>query len=391
MKRFALFIPSALLVTAIGFGVVSGDTPKPGAKADEKKATEKPKSSDKADSSATDRDEKKSASPEQAADEQAIRKSAETYLKAYHDGNAKDAAAHFTKDAEYVDEDGNVYQGRQAIEELLDACFKRNPGSEMDIDIQSIKFISPGVALEDGTAVVARSADSEPAISHYSAVHVKTDGKWQIASVRERFPKDRRQHRSQLAQLNWLQGEWVDEDRDTSVYFICAPIDNGNFLMRAFAMHVNGEQVISGSQRIGWDPLSGKLKTWIFDSEGGYGEGFWFRDDDRWVMKAIGVTASGEMASMTSIYKMLNDQTMTWQSVDHEVGGIRLPDSDVITIVRRAEAPQIQDETGLKGKVDDEIRLKPSLQEKTKPEDNSKAKPDQESRPKNGDQKPKSK
>ena len=38
-------------------------------------------------------------------------------------------------------------------------------------------------------------------------------------------------------------------------------------------MKTGGMPVLSGTQRIGWDPLNRQFKTWIFDSEGGHAEG----------------------------------------------------------------------------------------------------------------------
>lgn len=364
MKRSAFILSSATLLTAaIGFGVAIGGNPQTKDAAPAQGAAKTKEEPQKADRSTADRDEKKG-SNQKSADEDAIRETAESYAKAFRDGDAKAAASHFTVDAEYMDEHGNTYEGRKAIEELLAECFKRNPEADMEIDIGEIRFISPGVAVEDGSLTVSQD-DGDTIDTQYTAIHVKTDGKWQVASVREKSPKDRRQHRTQLNQLSWLQGEWIDEDRDSTAFFVCAPVDNGNFLLREFAVVVDGQPAISGSQRIGWDPVSGKLRTWIFDSEGGYGEGFWFRDDDRWILKAVGVTSDGKMASSTSIYKKINDHTMTWQSVDHEVGGVRLPDSDVITIVRRAEPPSVQNESELKSKVES-TPAKPATETKDK-------------------------
>jgi hypothetical protein len=62
------------------------------------------------------------------------------------------------------------------------------------------------------------------------------------------------------------------------------------------------------------------------------------------VLKSTGVTADGQTASSTSIYTFVNAHTMTWQSVDHEIAGVELPDSEVVTIVRQAPAPVIADE-----------------------------------------------
>jgi uncharacterized protein (TIGR02246 family) len=276
---------------------------------------------------------------ERSADEDAIRQTNDSFLKAYGQGDAKSAAAHFTADAEYVDESGNVFQGREAIEESLSEFFAANPGCQLEMSINTIRFISPGVAVEDGRTKITRPESSVSVDSHYTTVHVKANGKWLAASVRDHAPKDRRQHRAQLQQLEWLVGNWVDEGDDSLVAFSCQAVDNGNFLVRQFTVVIAGQEAMSGTQRIGWDPLTGKLRAWIFDSEGGSGEGTWHRDGEDWVLKSTGVTADGEAASSTSIYRYVNDHTMTWQSVHHEIAGVQQPDSDVVTLVRAAPAP----------------------------------------------------
>ena len=63
------------------------------------------------------------------------------------------------------------------------------------------------------------------------------------------------------------------------------------------------------------------------------------RDGDTWVLKANGVTADGQTAYSTSIYTFVNAHTMTWQSVHLEIGGVQLPDSPVVQIVRQGPAP----------------------------------------------------
>lgn len=274
-----------------------------------------------------------------SADEEAIRQMDDAFLKAYGLGDAKLVAAHFTADAEYVDELGNVFQGRAAIEDSMIEFFAENPGCKLEMNVDSIRFISPGIAIEDGTTTITRT-EGEPTVeSLYTAVHVKTDGKWLVASVRDHAPKNRRLHRSQLQQLDWLVGDWVDEGDDSVVHFSCQLVDNGNFLLRKFTIQIAGQEAMSGTQRIGWDPLTGKLRAWIFDSEGAYSEGLWHQAGDNWVLKSTGVTADGQTASSTSIYTFVNEHTMTWQSVDHEIAGVQQPDSEVVTIVRQAPSP----------------------------------------------------
>jgi len=276
-----------------------------------------------------------------SADELAIRQMGEAFVKAYAAADAKAVAMHFSDDAEYVDDLGTVFEGRAAIEESLATFFEENPGCQLGMTIDTLRFVSPVIAIEDGTSIVTLKDDPNPIETRYTAVHAKTDGKWQAVSVRDHAPNAHRPHRAHLAQLDWLIGDWVDEGGDAVVAFSCKAVDGENFLLRKFSIQIAGQEAMTGEQRIGWDPLTSKLRTWIFDSEGGYGEGLWHRNGDNWVLKLTGVSADGEPASSTSIYTLVNAHTVTWQSVDHEIAGVQLPDSDVFTIVRSAPVPEL--------------------------------------------------
>ncbi len=282
----------------------------------------------------------KPVSPEQAAAIEEIRLTDESFATAYASGDAAAVAAHFTADAEYVNELGTLFHGRKAIEQTLTEFFAEHPHCTLGMNIDTVRFLSPGVAVEDGsTTITHEEQGSEPVDSHYTTVHVKVDGKWLAASVRDHAPKHRRQHRVELQQLDWLVGDWIDEGDESIVHFSCQLSDRGNFLLRQFSIQIAGQEAMNGTQRIGWDPLTGKLRSWIFDSEGGYGDGLWHRDGEKWVLKTTGTTADGESASSTSIYTRVNDHTMTWQSIDHEIAGVKQPDSEVVTIVRQSPAP----------------------------------------------------
>jgi len=276
-----------------------------------------------------------------SADEDAIRQVDDRFTKAWEAGDAKAAAAQFTEHAEYVDESGTVFAGRAAIENCLSEFFEDNPACKLKMMIDAVRIISPGVAVVDGRSLVTISEALAPVQCHFTSVYVKTDGEWLTASIRDRVPRNLREHSVQLQQLDWLKGDWIDEGDDSIVTFSCESIDNGNFLIRKFSIELAGQEAMTGTQRIGWDPLTGKLRTWIFDSEGAYGEGLWHRDDanDRWILKSAGVMADGQAASSTSIYTFVNEHTMTWQSVDHEIAGIQQPDSEIFTIVRVAPSP----------------------------------------------------
>ncbi len=339
MRRIAVGVVSSLaLMTACL--TVEGQDPK--AKAPAKTVQPAPKGPTLATTvPAKDPAADQTAAPgQQSPAEVAIRLTGETYVKAFNQANSKAVAEHYTPDAEFIDDRGAALQGRTAIEESLKAFFAENPEPKLELKIDSIRFVGPGVAIEDGLTLVSSKKTPEPISTRYTAVHMKLAGKWQVASVRDTAIKSPRQHRAQLRQLDWMLGEWVHEGSDAVVVFNCEPVDNGNFLLRTFTVQIAGQQTMSGSQRIGWDAQVGKFKAWIFDSDGGHSDGYWHRDGDSWVLKSSGVTADGQTASNTSIYQTVNPHTMTFQSVDHEVAGVELPDSVPVKIVRHPPKPE---------------------------------------------------
>jgi uncharacterized protein (TIGR02246 family) len=275
---------------------------------------------------------------------QAIRATGKRFVKEFNEADAKGIAEHFSAEAEYIDVDGNSYEGREEIEKAFESCFAVAPGLRLELLIDQIRLISPTVAIEDGRTIVIPAMGNDAVQTRYSAVHIKQNDEWLVASVRERELSRSQSQRYHLEQLSWLQGDWVDESDGSVVIFHCESLDRGNFLLRKFSIHIAGEPALSGEQRIGWDPLTHKLRTWIFDSEGGYGDGFWFRRGDAWFLKTVGVTGSGEPASSTSIYLPVDENTMRWQSIDHEIGGVPIPDSDPITIVRKSPFPEVKND-----------------------------------------------
>ena len=336
MRPFPTLSGVALSLTLIGFATSDDAVPlKKGAKAPPPATV--PKAADKTKPSAEEPTAPAAAVSKYPADELAIRNSAEAFCKAYCAGDAAAIAELFTEDAEYVDEHGEVYQGRKKISELLTSVFTDQANFQLDVTIDSIRFISPGVAVEDGTTTIM-DTDGLPTHSvRYTAIHVKTDGKWQTASTRDNASVP--EPASLEEQFDWLLGDWVDEADDSVVEFHCSPTLNGKFLSRDFTMKIAGQAAISGTQRIGRDPLTGQLKAWTFDSEGGHGQGTWYHEGENWVLRSTGVSTEGLTVTGTSIFTFIDDHTMTWQAVNHQVDGVLLPDGEIFTLVRKPPNP----------------------------------------------------
>lgn len=274
-------------------------------------------------------------------DELAIRKSAETYMQAYARGDAKAVAAHFTTDGEYVDETGVVTQGRAAIETELVDHFRELPGAKLEIEIESIRFLAPGVAIEDGITHHTHDGAPEPVHNLYTAVHARVEGKWLVASVRDSVAVIDRTQSEELKQLAWLVGDWVDEDEESITKFSCQVADGGNYLIREFTITMEGRNVLTGNQRITWDPRSGQFRSWTFDSDGGFAQGVWHRDKNRWVVKSTGQTAQGESAAMTNVYTLVNDHTVEMETTDFVIDAEVQEVTPRATLVR-APAPRAQ-------------------------------------------------
>lgn len=282
------------------------------------------------------------AASSRADDEKALRKLAADFAKAYNDRDAKALAAQFAPQAEMVDLDGNVIQGRPAIEQSFAAQFE-HPVFTIAVEIESLRFVGNDMAIEDGHLIFTSEDDDANFRTHYTAVHVRDGGRWWVASSRDvTNPNDRVPPHEHLEPLAWFVGDWVEEGGHSIVTTTCRWDETKNYLLTDYTVKIAGQTTMSGTQRIGWDPLTKQIKTWTFDSDGGYGEGYWHRDGDRWLVKLNGVTADGRTGSMTQIHTHLSDHRRTWRAVDRVLGGESLEDIEEITVVRAPPKPKQQ-------------------------------------------------
>lgn len=271
-----------------------------------------------------------------ASDDQAIRAAGQAYAKAYNAGDAKALAALFTADAEYTDEFGNVFKGRAEIEKLFAGIFASSPGAKLEIEPESIRMLGNNVALENGVAR-ATPAHGNPSMTNYSAVQVKQEGHWLIASVRDtkRVPASNEEY---LKALEWLVGQWHAESSDEKLSVRVDWIPNKNFLLRSYSVEKGGKQVRSGTQIIGWDPRIDEITSWHFDSDGGFGEDRWYKRGNRWFIASVGVLRDGAETTATNIITPIDGNSFTWQSTQRAIGGAALPDTEAVKLTRSPAA-----------------------------------------------------
>jgi len=273
-------------------------------------------------------------------DEATIRANVAAFVKAYNARDAKAVANLFAPEAQVIDEDGETTQGREAIEKRVEGTFADAPQGRIQLDVDAIHFLGSALAIETGKATVTTSPGDTPDVSRYSAMHIKSkDGKWLLGFVRETEDTDLTNYQ-RLKPLEWLIGDWVDESPDAVAITSCKWSDNKNFLLSDINIRIQGSNAMRLTQRIGWDPLTKQIKSWLFDSDGGYGESFWTRDRDRWVVKATAVRRDGTTASMTNIYTPTGKDSYTWQTTDRVVAGEVLPPVEIKVVRKPPEAAQ---------------------------------------------------
>jgi uncharacterized protein (TIGR02246 family) len=158
---------------------------------------------------------------DQAEDEAAIRKTDNAYVEAYNKQDAKALAALWSPEAVYVDpETGIEAVGREEIEKEFANTFAELKDSKLEIQVESIQFFSPNVAIENGTARIIRP-DAEPSESMYSALFVKREGNWLLDRVTEEEASDPPapppSNYEHLKELEWMIGSWIDQAEDATV------------------------------------------------------------------------------------------------------------------------------------------------------------------------------
>jgi hypothetical protein len=88
-------------------------------------------------------------------------------------------------------------------------------------------------------------------------------------------------------------------------------------------------------QVIGWDESTKQIRSWVFDSDGGFGDGIWSRKENRWTIKSTGTLPDGGKSSAVQIMTQVDGDSFKWQSVNREVDGELLPNVDEVLIVRK--------------------------------------------------------
>jgi uncharacterized protein (TIGR02246 family) len=266
------------------------------------------------------------ASPEEAAIKEAIA----GYTAAFNKGDAAAVAGYWTEDAEYISDDGTAAKGRAAVADRFKVLFADKQGLTLAVTPTTVKLLGSSAALVDGTAKVT-DPKAGAAASPFESAWVKgADGRWMLSRVRDlSAPDDAETNFDNLKELEWLVGEWASESAAVAVTLSCRWDKNRNFLVQDQTVKVGGKDAVTVTKYIGWDSAEGRMRSWVFDSEGGFGSGMFTRSGNEWTEEVEFRNRGGSDGSARNLWRFGDDTHFEWKAVDRELDGQPVADAAV--------------------------------------------------------------
>lgn len=271
-----------------------------------------------------------------------LQKAALEFVTAYNEKDAEALSLLFTKDGEMTTLKGEgLTSGREAIKARYERHFAGGGIPNLSIEVDSVRLVAPGLAIEDGTAHFTPDGDlNEPprSVTYTAVLHQDGEGNWKIASSRSL--QDVSDAAANLADLaKDLNGEWTCfNDQGVRLDLAFGWDQSGKFLSGDLLVSAADSEPQKGRIRIGWNAARKSIVSWMFDAEGGVTQGVWTAVEDGWVVRSEGTTSDGE--SLTANQKITKDgnDTMVWNISNRMLDGDQIPDSN-LRFVRPAPTP----------------------------------------------------
>lgn len=266
------------------------------------------------------------------ADKKAIRNAVQAYQEAYNQRDDVKLSALWSSNASYLNPiTGESAEGREAIEKLFKERFAKGEKKHLEIEIKNIEFPNEEEAIENGVIKVTVPDQPEQQMA-YEVKFIKENGKWLVNAINEIKLQESISHFEQLKDLEWLVGKWEDSDDNVQILFNNQWDKYKNFITVNFKMNIYDQDDIEGKQIIAWDPVKDAIRSWVFDSDGGFGEGTWKKTDKSWYATMHYTLGDGRIASSINIYTPVDNHSYTFASVEREVDGEILPDMNPVTV-----------------------------------------------------------
>jgi uncharacterized protein (TIGR02246 family) len=269
-----------------------------------------------------------------ATDQDAIAAVGESFVESFNKGDAAALAAAWQPDGAYTDVDGRTYRGRAEIEKAFQQFFATTKGAQLRVDSDSLRLPASGVAIEQGTSSVSAPGGQPPSRARYTNVFAKTDGKWLLADVQE-APFVAPDRSAELGALTPLLGKWVAQTKSgETIRASVTPAPGGNFVVIDRVILQKDVPVSGGTEWIAWDPAAKRIRSWSFESDGGFSESAWSQNGDKWTVAAEATLRDGRKVKETHTLAVTPDGTLTVSSTDLALDDKSQAPTDALTFKR---------------------------------------------------------
>jgi uncharacterized protein (TIGR02246 family) len=274
--------------------------------------------------------------PKRESDRLAIDKLTKDMVQAFAKRDAAAIAAHWTQEGEFIRNDGEPIRGRDAIQRGYAEFFKTLKGTpKLEFQLDAVHFPSADMAATEVTLRLKNGGETV-ASGRQAIVAVREGDQWKVAIIRE-WDRDISLDLG-LKDLQWLIGTWQSVGKDREVTLTYEWDENRAFLRGRFTVKEGTKVIESGTEVIGKDTARGVMRSWVFQSDGGFGGGVWTREGKKWNVAFHGVQADGRELTATILYIPVGPNTLTWQAVNQVLDGVPVADSPPIKVTKRVAA-----------------------------------------------------
>lgn len=246
-------------------------------------------------------------------------------------------STYWTEDAEFFTPiTGELIEGKKDITEFMKKRTKEIKDRNLQFSFKPTKIEIPDVntAIVEGVVEVTDKGKLIQRTARRIEL-AKVNGEWDLDMVSEIEVPPPPALYVHLKGLEWLVGNWEDNDEDVNITFATNWDKFKNFITQRFTMEVYGMDAIEGFQIIGWDPIEKKIRSWVYDSDGGFGTGLWSMKGNSWQVELDYTLSDGTKGTATNIYTKVNDNSYTFASINRKIGTEKLPDLEPVTVQRR--------------------------------------------------------
>jgi uncharacterized protein (TIGR02246 family) len=251
-------------------------------------------------------------------------------VAAFNKGDAKALAALWSTKGEYQGTTTPAIRGREAIEKAYTDFFAKNKGTTLEYKSESSRALGEAMAVEEGTFTRKDESGKVIAFCDASLFLSREKGKWVIALLRETG----RDPNVSLDSIKFLLGDWTATIEDSVVTTNYSFDENNTFIHGKYRVTQKGKVVRSGLQIIGKDAGDNIIRSWVFDSDGGFSSGVWKKDDNGWIIETDGTTNDGYSTSATNVLTIKDADTFIKQATNRWFDGERQPAGEPIKVTR---------------------------------------------------------